>query len=391
MISTLDRSTRRLYVLFLLGFATFGVIFTIIGAALPQIIRTFQWSYTLTGAVLAMSAVGYFVSTFVCGILTQRLPPKWILSTGLFLGAVAMSLFVRWPSPWLNLVLNFCIGLCQGAVEVVTNLEVIHMEKRGQSRLMNLMHSAFCVGGIVGPAAVGYFLGTGAGGRVAFAAAAGLLALMALLFGTFRFPAIRQAEARRDSHGARVMLQPLVILVTLLLLLYVGAELGVSTWISEYFVRVHGTAASMGAFAVSIFWIGLLAGRLTLSVAYQGSRQEYIVLGLALLSAAALGVILLVTSTSAVAFGVFLTGLGFSGIYPLLLVVVGRYHRSGMAVGTVTTGGGVGSFTFPFLMAVLAQRLGMRGGFWFYLGLSCVIAMLSVVLIAAVRRRSAAS
>jgi len=165
----------------------------------------------------------------------------------------------------------------------------------------------------------------------------------------------------------------------------------VSTWISEYFVRVRGTATSMGAFAVSIFWIGLLAGRFTLSVAYQGSRQEYIVFGLALLSAAALGVILLVTSTWAVAFGVFLTGLGFSGIYPLLLVVVGRYYRSGMAVGTVTTGGGIGSFTFPFLMAVLAERLGMRGGFWFYLGLSCVIAMLSLVLIAAVRRRSAAS
>ena len=388
MIDIPDRSIRRLYILFLLGFMTFGVVFTVIGAALPQVIRTFHWSYTLTGLVLAMSAVGYFLSTFLCGILVQRIPPKKVLLFGLILGAVSMSLFVRWPSPWLNLVLNLSIGLCQGAVELVTNLEVIHMESRGKSRLMNLMHSAFCVGGIVGPAAVGLLQRLGASGLAAFMMAAGLLALMAVLFGTFRFPPIRQTEERRDSRGLAILLQPLLLLVTLLLLLYVGAELGVSTWISEYFVRVHGTTVSSGAFAVSLFWIGLLVGRFSLSMAYRGSRQEYLVLGLSLLSTAALGIVLLVTSTWALAFAVFLTGLGFSGIYPLSLTIVGRYYRSGMAVGTVTTGGGIGSFTFPFLMAVLAERMGMRGGFWFYLGLSGVLVILSAVLIAAVRRRS---
>ncbi|HTP59271.1 MAG TPA: MFS transporter, partial [Spirochaetia bacterium] len=90
---------------------------------------------------------------------------------------------------------------------------------------------------------------------------------------------------------------------------------------------------------------------------------------------------LLVSSAGATAVAVFLTGLGFSGIYPLSVAIVGRYSKSGVAVGAVTTGGGVGSFTFPFLMAVLAETVGLRGGFWFYLGLAIVLVALSGALI----------
>ena len=75
MMHSLNHGTRRLYVLFLAGFAVFGILFTIIGAALPQIIRTFHWSYALTGLVLAANAVGYFLSTFFCGFLVQRFSP----------------------------------------------------------------------------------------------------------------------------------------------------------------------------------------------------------------------------------------------------------------------------------------------------------------------------
>ena len=52
-----------------------------------------------------------------------------------------------------------------------------------------------------------------------------------------------------------------------------------------------------------------------------------------------------------------------------------------MAVGAVTTGGGIGSFTFPFIMAVLAQTMGIRGGFWFYLAPRPVLVAMAGALI----------
>jgi fucose permease len=385
MISTLDTPTRRLYFIFLAGFVIFGTTFTITGAALPRIIRSFGWSYAVTGAVLAASAVGYLVSTFASGLLVRRFQPKRVLLAGLLLGSASMLFFMRWPSPWLNLGLNLAIGVCQGTLELVTNLEVIHMERRGQSRLMNLMHAAFSVGAIAGPFAVGTLFAAGLGGTVVFTAAGALLSLMALLFALTPFPRVHD-EA---SHGkSRATLgQPLVLLLTVVLLVYVGTEVGVSNWVSEYFVNVLGAAASMGAFSVSLFWAGLLAGRLGVSFLYKGTRQELLLLALALSSACALTVALLMRSPAGVAAAIFLVGLGFSAFYPVTMALVGDRFKSGVAVGTVATGGATGSFAIPFVMAMVAQALGLRGGFWFYLGLDVVLVVLTLALIRLARGR----
>jgi fucose permease len=386
MFKTLDPATRRLYFLLLAGFVLFGVIFTIAGAALPQIIRTFGWSYTLTGLVLAASSAGYFLSSFLNGFLVQRFPPRLIMMIGLVIGALSMSLFVRWPSPWLNLLLNLGIGLCQGAIEVVANLEVIHMEQKGQSRLMNLIHASFCVGAIIGPSAVGYILNEGIPLVSIFIAAAILFGLLAVVVALTRFPRV-QPEPEKGAHaGLQLLRQPLLLLITAALLIYVGTEIGVSSWSSEYVVKVLGVSASTGAFAVALFWLGLLAGRLGISFGYKGSRQELLMLGLSMVSAAALVGVLLARSAAAVAAAVFIAGLGSSGFYPLGMSVLGRHFKSGVAVGTAATGGAVGSIVFPFAMALISQTIGIRRGFWFYLGMNVLLVVIAAFLVRLVRR-----
>jgi hypothetical protein len=132
---------------------------------------------------------------------------------------------------------------------------------------------------------------------------------------------------------------------------------------------------------VSLFWVGIFAGRLSISLFYKGSRQELVALALCILGAVSLAEMLLVRSQAAVTVGVLLAGIGSSGIYPLLMAILGRHFRSGIAVGTAATGGAMGAFLFPFLMAVTAQSVGLTGGFWFYLGLDLVMVVLSVALI----------
>ncbi len=386
MFHNLDRSSRRLYFLLLAGFVLFGVIFTIAGAALPQIIRTYGWSYTVTGLVLAASAAGYFVSSFVNGFLVQRIAPKAVMIAGLALGAAALALFLRWPSAWLNLVLNFGVGLANGGLEVVTNLEVIHMEQKGQSRLMNLMHAAFCVGAIVGPSAVGIVLQAGIPLVSVFLVSAVLLAALAVLVGLTKFPRVRAAAEHRTPSGRSILREPLVLLMTLALLVYVGTEIGISSWSSEYVSRVLDVPAATAALAVAVFWLGLLAGRLGISVAYKGNRPDRLMLALAALSAAALVGVLLARSVPAVAAAIFAAGLGCSGYYPLGMSLLGTRFKSGVAVGTAATGGGAGSVAFPFFMALLSQSVGIRDGFWFYLGMGLLLVVISILLVGVVRR-----
>jgi fucose permease len=386
MFKSLDSATRRLYFLLLAAFIMFGVILTAAGAALPQIIVTFGWSYTVTGLVLAASSAGYFLSTFVNGFLIQRVPPKVIMLSGLVVGIASMAFFARWPSPWLNLALNFGIGLCQGAMEVVINLEIIHMERKGQSRLMNLAHAVFCVGAIVGPAAVGYILNARIPVAAIFVTSSALFAVLALFSALTRFPRVRQAPEPGAHSSLRLLRQPLLLIMTAALLVYVGTEIGISSWSSEYVVKVLGVSASTAAFAPALFWLGLLAGRLAISIWYRGTRQELLMLGLSVLSAAALVVVLLVRSPAAVAAAIFIAGLGSSGFYPLGMSLLGKHFKSGVAVGTAATGGAAGSIAFPFLMAVLSQGMGVRSGFRLYLVMNVLLIVLAIVLVRVVRR-----
>lgn len=387
MFRTLDTSTRRLYFLLLAGFVLFGVIFTVAGAALPHIIRTFGWSYTVTGLVLAASAAGYFVSSFVNGFLVQRIPAKVIMLAGLAVGVVALAMFMRWPSPWLNLFLNFGVGLSQGGLEVVTNLEVIHMEQKGQSRLMNLMHAAFCVGAILGPASVGVVLQSGIPLVAVFVVSAALFVLLVVLVAITKFPPVRPQPGQRERSGRSLLREPLVLLVTVALLIYVGTEIGISSWASEYVVKVLGVSASTGALAVSVFWLGLLGGRLGISFGYKGTRQDLLMLGLAVLTAVSVAGVIAARSVAAETAAIFAAGLGSSGFYPLGMSLLGKYFKSGVAVGTAATGGGAGSVAFPFFMALLAQRVGIRDGFWFYLGMSLLLVVTALMLVRMVRQR----
>jgi fucose permease len=386
MFKTLDDTTRRLYLLLLVGFALSGVISTISGAALPQILLTFGWSYTVTGLVLAASSAGYFLSSFLNGFLVQRLPPRVIMMVGLAVGALSLSLFIRWPSPWLNLLLSLGIGICQGALEVVTNLEVIHMELRGQSRLMSLIHASFCLGAIIGPAAVGYILHKEIPLVLIFTFWAILLALLAVILAFTRFPRVQLVSEQYGHSGIRLLSQPLLLLMTAALLVYVGTEIGISSWSSEYVVRVLDVSASVGAFAVAVFWFGLLAGRLGISFAYMGSRQELVMLALSVLSAVALVGVLLARSAVTVAVAVFIAGLGSSGFYPLVMSLVGRHFKSGVAVGTAATGGAAGSIAFPFAMALISQTIGIKRGFWFYLGMNVLLIILTLFVVRRLHR-----
>jgi fucose permease len=372
---------RALTALLMASFAIYGNVMTIFGATLPRIIGDYQWSYTVTGLVLAASAVSFFLTTFAAGYLIETIRPGPLLVGGLLLGAVSIGLFARWPSPALNILLNLGVGVYMGIVEVITNYEAIRIETGGKSRLMTLIHASFSLGAILGPLVVGGILRAGGSWKAIFPGSGVLLLLMAGLFIAFPFPDYEKRAERKTSRGLGLAREPLLLLFTAVIILYVGSELGVTNWASEYFVRILGAPASTAAFAVSALWLGVLAGRSLLSLAYHGTRQEIILLVLSLLCVACLLGFLAVRGSAVGLAIVFLLGVGYSGIYPLTMTLTGHAFKSSAAVGIVTTGAGLGSFSFPFLLAGISEKLGLRNGFLMLAALPLGIAIIAVIFI----------
>jgi MFS family permease len=92
-----------------------------------------------------------------------------------------------------------------------------------------------------------------------------------------------------------------------------------------------------------------------------------------------------------VAAAVFVAGLGFSAIYPVVMALMGRHLRTGqsLAVAMASTGGGVGAFVFPFAMTALFDRIGIARGFGLYAGLTGVMLVLVIAAVGVVKRMDA--
>ena len=101
---------------FFVNFVFFGAVVILVGAAVPEILRTYSWRYVEMGAILAGGSIGYFVSTFVCGILLRRWGPKRVIVYGLVLQAVGLAAFGQMPSLVINAIALLLIGLGQGEV-----------------------------------------------------------------------------------------------------------------------------------------------------------------------------------------------------------------------------------------------------------------------------------
>jgi fucose permease len=365
---------------------------TLIGATVPAILRDLGWRYLTMGTVLAAGSVAYLTSTFLCGLLVRRLGPRPVIAGGLVLQALGVAAFGTSPKVALNILAMCVIGLGEGGTEIVSNYSVVRIERSGQSRIMNLMHSAFTIGAVAGPLAVGSLLQQGLAWRTMYLAVALCSVISAVAFALVSFGDAGQrqeVESSTRSAVAALARRPMLALFALAILLYIGAEIGVTNWLAEYYVEVHGYSMASAATSVSVFWGGLLCGRVLAWAAYHGHRQDRFLV--VLTGTAALGTgLALVSSAPWLSLAMFFVGgLGFSAVYPVVMTLTGlRYpQEQSVAIGVVAAAGGLGSLIFPYAMSGIAERYGIVQGFWFYEGLAAAMAVTALAILVLGSRR----
>jgi fucose permease len=377
---------------------------TIIGATLPKILADFAWSYTVAGAVIAAGAVGYLLATYAAGFLVSAIGPRLTVTLGLLLDVAGLLLFAAVPSPVVNFILYFAIGIGQGFIELTINWATLRMEKSGTGRAMNLMHGAFAVGAVAGPFVIGFLITVELPWVFVYRGIALLLFLVLVVLQPLPMAALGRDGDGGGTAGEKTMnrrelfTHPAYWLGFSSLLLYVGVELGISNWIAEYFVSAFGAAPATGSFMVSLFWGGLLLGRFGVPLVYRGNRRELVLLSLSALmcvSTIALSIVGFIGSGAAAVVGsalmVAFAGLGCSIVYPIVVTLVGDAFPSHQseAVAFASMGGGVGGFAFPFLMSNIASAWGIRAGFAAYATFSVLVVVFCVTLVRVTHKRSA--
>lgn len=372
------------------AFSMFGLGVTAGGAVMPQILADFDWSYTTASIVMCAGAVGYLAATCAGGLLIGRLGARPVILAGMLIQAVGLGLFGQTSSPWVNVGLRLVCGVGLGCTEVVGNLAVVRIERSGKSRLMNIMHGAFAAGAAVGPALVWLIAGAQLPWQTIYLLMGGGSLLLAGVMAFMPFSRIEKppAQHRGDARILDVLRNPLVVLGSLILMLYVGIEIGLTLWVAQYCVKAFHAARGESATLVAFLWLGMLAGRVGVSLLYHGTRPQRLLASLTLLAGAGSLAIMLAGSMTGVKASVFVAGLGLSVTYPVVMTLLGRYvrHAQPLALASASAGGGLGAVLIPLVVGAAADRFGIRTGFDILAVLTAVMLVLVLAMSGLIRR-----
>jgi fucose permease len=380
-VSLVEKRNRSLYVSLFIVYLLVGTSMTIIGASLPKLISDFSWQYGIAGAVIAASSAAFAGASMASGFFISRLGPKATIAIGAAIITAGLAFFAAWPSAGVNFALNLLIGAGQGLLEPAVNWSVLRMNRgEGNGRSMTFMHAAFAIGAVAGPAIVGILIGLGVSWTLVYRCIAMLFGILALVclglpFGRLS-EGVSKTTAAKAPKATSVTRTLLFWLGSAVFLLYVGTELGISTWIAEYSVSILQSDPARASVMVSLFWFGILAGRIASPLVYRGKQQNLLVSSAFLLALSIVALCILGFANLAPSRGleisasvlVLLSGLGCSVIYPVAMSLIGAAFPSSEAqiVAAAVASGGIGLLVFPFVMSWISQAWGIKVGFLSY-------------------------
>jgi MFS family permease len=360
---------------------TFGYAVAALGPAMPLLREDLGISRTVGGLHFTVLAAG----SVLTGLVVGRIVPVWgrrrLFWTG-GAGVAAGSLLIGagWH-PTITMAGCLVVGASGSATVITVQASLSDRHSSHRPVALTEANMSMSVGTVIPALVIGASVAVGAGWRPAFVAPAALWITLLLLLRSEVFPAAAatgQPGHRRALPGAYWWFWAAFIPA-------VGAEWSVGAWGADYLVSVAGTKEGAASFLMSGFFGAMVLGRFLGGRVARRTKPFPLLLGTTTLGLG--GAFLLWGSGSRplVVCGLFVTGLGISMLFPMLLsLAIGIVSdRPDVAAARISIAAGGSVIVAPLTLGALADQIGIRGAFGLVPGL-----LVFVVLFAALGRRA---
>jgi fucose permease len=341
--------------------ASFGIVLATLGASLPAVMSRFGIDREDAGALLSLLTFGVLAGSLVFGPIVDRRGHKRLLLFAFATIILGLEATAFAPSVAILsgavLLIGFSGGLLNGAVNALT--ADVSTEQRAAT--LTFVGAFFGIGAAGVPLALATLAGAMSHATV-LAAIAPLVVVPLVLTALTTFPPEKQPHGFPVADAQRLLADPALLLMGLVLFLQSGVETTIGGWITTFFAEQFNVGLERTPLYLSLFWFGLLVARLMLGITLRHTsamRVLFVSLAVSLASA-----VLLVSSRSVTvsAIAVFLLGCGFAATFPVVFGFVGdRYaHLSGTALSLVMGMALLGGMLLPYVAGVVGGAHGMR-------------------------------
>lgn len=359
-------------VYFLFGFAVMAIF-----SALPAIAIDLDMSHSMTGLVIALPKIFFQVAAFVVVILSKKRNPFKIMLLGLFcvpLSIILITLSKEYFQFLLGKILFF-FGFGVTEMSIVFGVAVMAFRRTG--RILNVVHAFFALGCIISPGVVSIFLTDTSSWNTPLYIP---LAISLIIIPFALRIAYKQVRTDNDIKSEKIAF-PKELFFWLIIIgcfIYVGYESGLSSWLSTFVYEAKAILLRVSSLLPSLLWIGLFLGRLATGIIVDRFGFEKTLVSLTFISIVGVSMIVFSNSTLFLVSGVFMTGLGYSGIFPTLQALLVSSYKQNRAVilCAFTVAGSMGALVTNLLVGSISEATGLFTGMSFIL----ILIVLSLVL-----------
>ena len=373
----MKQTSKTIFPVICLSFVLNGYYLTTLSKTLANISAQYGLDNTAMGLLMSVQFIAMIVLSLPFGRLGDKIGKKKIyyIQSVCFLAGMFMISFA--PNMAVVVTGIFFGGVGYGLMGFIASSIITDAYPEKAAKYMVLSNAVFSLGAITAPFVADGLINGGMPWRQVYViiGVAGVLSFVLLLFTKIEKTKIEDVHAEAELSMGKLLKSPIMLLIGLAMLMYMGMETGTSSFIDKFFTNSLGSP-ELSALCLSVMWFMMMPSRLIIS--FKKGKKYPIMIGSFLL-AFAMGILITVIKNpvfNIVAFGAI--GFAFGPVWPFLLSMASRvfYANSGMAAGVVSMASGIGGALLPPLIGLVADSAG-------YGSIFLIVSVLAIVGVAA--------
>jgi MFS transporter, FHS family, L-fucose permease len=333
----------------------------LVGIGVDRVKLDFSLSNTLAQLIPSAVFLWFFILSVPVGILQDRLGKRTVLNLGMLITAAGLFIpliYYSFPSALIAFAL---LGIGNTIVQVSANpllVDVVPGSRR--SSFLSLSQFIKSIGSMIAPPLAGWTAAQFGDWKLVFLVF-GVISLLSVAW--LALTPIQEAKISEEranfSSSFRLLLNGYIFLMVAGIFLVVGIDVGINAFSGQFFLSKFQSERIFAESARSIYFLGKLLGTLggAVMLAVLSSRKFFF--WSAIFGLLSIFLLLFAPSENLALVVVFLVGLGFANIFPLIFsLTVERYPQrvneiSGLMIMAVS-----GGAVLPPLMGWISDSTG---------------------------------
>lgn len=356
-----------LLALIYVSFISLGLPDSLLGSAWPQMQESLGVSLSLGGVISFLITASTILSSLMSHRAIQRFGTGGVTMCSVAMTAIALFGFSLSDSFFALCLWAIPYGLGAGSVDAaLNNFVALHCK----AKHMSWLHCFWGIGATGGPYIMGLCLSRGIGWQAGYRTISFLQMALTLIL-LLSLPLWKKQELPlsggetvrpQTPQWGKLLKRPGVKAALTAFFFYSALELTTGLWGSSYMVAVRGISPETAAKWISLFYLGITAGRFFsgfLTLRFSDDAMVRLGEGTAIV-----GIILMLLPLHNLflCLGLILTGLGCAPIYPSLLHATPQRFGKSLSqslMGTQMAISYLGSTTMPPVSGFLSEKISM--------------------------------